>query len=90
VQSDDDFDKAMKIVKRRRRFVGENTGKRRTTHENIALAVAEGIRLGRREALTPSGYQPSGYQPKGPPPQEGPPSGGSAVKPKGNPVAPDK
>jgi hypothetical protein len=54
VQSDDDFDKAMKIVKKRNRtFIGTNTGHGPTTHERIARAVAEGIRLGRREALTP-------------------------------------
>ena len=42
-----DLDKAREIVKKRVRFV-ERMG---MTHENIAMAVAEGIALGRKEGI---------------------------------------
>ncbi len=42
-----DLDKAREIVKKRVRFIGR-TG---MMHENIAIAVAEGIALGRKEGI---------------------------------------
>ena len=42
-----DLDKAREIVKKRVRFV-ERMG---MMHENIAIAVAEGIALGRKEGI---------------------------------------
>jgi hypothetical protein len=42
-----DLDKAREIIRKHVRFI-ERTG---ITHENIAIAVAEGIALGRKEGL---------------------------------------
>ena len=42
-----DLDKAREIIRKHVRFI-ERTG---ITHENIAIAVAEGIALGRKEGI---------------------------------------
>jgi hypothetical protein len=42
-----DLDKAKEIIRKHVRFI-ERTG---ITHENIAIAVAEGIALGRKEGI---------------------------------------
>jgi hypothetical protein len=47
----DDLDKARDIVRRRRPFVGAMG----TLEENIAMAVAEGIAIGRKEGLEKAG-----------------------------------
>jgi hypothetical protein len=47
VSMETDLDKAREIIRKHVRFI-ERTG---ITHENIAIAVAEGIALGRREGI---------------------------------------
>jgi hypothetical protein len=42
-----DLDKAREIVKKRVRFIGRMG----MMHENVAMAVAEGIALGRKEGI---------------------------------------
>ena len=47
VSMETDLDKAREIIRKHVRFI-ERTG---ITHENIAIAVAEGIALGRKEGI---------------------------------------
>jgi hypothetical protein len=47
VAMETDLDKAREIIRKHVRFI-ERTG---ITHENIAIAVAEGIALGRKEGI---------------------------------------